>query len=60
MYYSRYEDDPLRALAGAMRNGTPRKTWCIFDNTAGGHAAGDAARLQDHIRILNATRRARG
>jgi uncharacterized protein YecE (DUF72 family) len=50
MYYSRYEDEPLRALSDAMRNRTPRRTWCIFDNTAGGHAAGDAARLQDQFR----------
>lgn len=46
VYYSRYEDEHLKTLANAMRGGAPRRTWCIFDNTAGGNAAGDAARLQ--------------
>lgn len=46
MYYSRYDDAALQSLAAAMRAPAPRRTWCIFDNTAGGHAAGDAARLQ--------------
>lgn len=44
MYYSSYDDARLAALAGEL--GTSRKTWMIFDNTAGGHAGGDAARLQ--------------
>ena len=44
MYYSSYDDARLRALADRLGRG--RKTWCVFDNTAGGHAAGDAARLQ--------------
>lgn len=48
MYYSAYDDGRLQALAAAM--GRSRRTWCIFDNTAGGHAAGDAARLQDLLR----------
>jgi uncharacterized protein YecE (DUF72 family) len=44
MYYSSYDDARLAALSKML--GSSRKTWCIFDNTAGGHAAGDAARLQ--------------
>jgi len=47
MYYSSYDDARLDALATDL--GTARKTWCIFDNTAGGHAAGDAARLQERV-----------
>lgn len=47
LYRSRYEDDRLEALATAIRAaGRVRDQWVIFDNTAGGHAAGDAARLQ--------------
>lgn len=48
IYYSRYDDAALAALAVAMRqaaaDGAP--AWCILDNTAGGHAVADAARLQ--------------
>ena len=46
MYYSEYGDAVLRELAPGLRNGD----WVIFDNTAHGHALGDAARLQDCLR----------
>lgn len=48
MYYSAYEDSALRPLAQALAaNGSARApAWCIFDNTAHGHAMADAARLQ--------------
>lgn len=48
IYYSRYGDDALAALAQALlRAGTARApAWCILDNTAHGHAMDDAARLQ--------------
>lgn len=52
MYYSRYEDAQLAQLAHlahAATKSTPRRSWVIFDNTAGGHAAGDAARLQAFV-----------
>ena len=51
MYYSRYEDDALRHLARAiLREGRARApSWCMFDNTAHGHAIADAARLQDFV-----------
>lgn len=49
MYYSRYEDAQLEALARDTKT-APRRNWVIFDNTAGGHAANDAARLQDLAR----------
>lgn len=42
MYYSAYDDARLQALAAALT----QDAWCIFDNTAGGHAVDDAARLQ--------------
>jgi uncharacterized protein YecE (DUF72 family) len=48
MYYSSYEPAALHGLAiqlvQAARARTP--AWCIFDNTAHGHAMADAARLQ--------------
>jgi uncharacterized protein YecE (DUF72 family) len=48
MYYSAYEDAALQPLAQALRQaGSGRApAWCIFDNTAHGHAMADAARLQ--------------
>ena len=45
VYFSRYEDASLDALAGQLRAGD----WVMFDNTAHGHALGDAARLQDRV-----------
>jgi len=48
MYYSRYDDGQLRAAAkvliGAARSGA--RTWCIFDNTAEGHAVPNALALR--------------
>ena len=48
IYYSPYDDAALGALAADMRAGARGAPagWCILDNTAGGHAMGDAARLQ--------------
>ena len=48
MYYSRYDDAALAELATAVRRRAPAGTGriVIFDNTAHGHAAADAARLQ--------------
>lgn len=49
-YYSSYDDDFLGRLAADIRN-DGRPGWCIFDNTAGNAAAGNAlsliARLED-------------
>jgi len=45
VYYSAYDDDALRRLAGAMRSVRGTR-WAIFDNTAHGHAVTDATRLQ--------------
>ena len=48
IYYSPYSDEALHTLAQSLqdcaRSGHP--CWCVFDNTAGGHAINDAARLQ--------------
>lgn len=48
IYYSRYDDATLDALAQALAGtGSARApAWCILDNTAHGHAMEDAARLQ--------------
>ena len=48
MYYDAYGEERLGALAGALRRYATRHrpAWCIFDNTAGGHAIADAVRLQ--------------
>lgn len=51
IYYSRYDDAALGALAQELREvGRVRSpAWCIMDNTAHGHAVEDAARLQDFV-----------
>ena len=47
-YYSQYGEPALQELAAAIHGaGAGSPAWCIFDNTAGGHAVADAARLQD-------------
>ncbi len=48
MYYDSYDENRLRALAQSMlmRSSRARPGWCIFDNTAAGHAIANAARLQ--------------
>lgn len=45
IYFSQYEDAMLDALATRLRAGD----WVVFDNTAHGHALGDAARLQARL-----------
>jgi len=51
VYYSRYDDAALQALARSLRAvHDPRApAWCILDNTALGHAVDDAARLQQFV-----------
>ena len=46
MYYSAYGDAALAALAASLASDGSRETWCVFDNTASGAAAGDALSLQ--------------
>ena len=49
IYYSGYSDIYLRALAARLRAGrrAGSQVWCIFDNTALGHATDNARTLQD-------------
>jgi uncharacterized protein YecE (DUF72 family) len=51
IYYSSYEDDYLDALASRLRALRRRRipTWCIFDNTAHGAAAGNALSLTKRL-----------
>ena len=47
-YYSPYPDSFLAQLAAGFReSAVPRQTFCIFDNTAEGHAIPDALRLME-------------
>lgn len=56
-YYSSYGSEYLAALAGSLRtSAAARPTWCIFDNTASGAAAGNAL---DLVRLLGASRGSR-
>lgn len=51
MYFSAYSEQYLQALAERLRAHAKRaKVWCIFDNTAHGHAAANAIRLQELVR----------
>jgi uncharacterized protein YecE (DUF72 family) len=52
MYYSDYDGEALAALATAVRARAPRGTRrvVVFDNTAHGFAAANAARLQELLR----------
>jgi uncharacterized protein YecE (DUF72 family) len=51
IYYSSYKDEPLEALAEQVRSLRRRRipTWCIFDNTASGAAAGNALSLVERL-----------
>jgi uncharacterized protein YecE (DUF72 family) len=49
MYYSSYEADFLTRIADRLVEDRGTKTWCIFDNTAAGAAAGDVLRLRQII-----------
>lgn len=52
VYYSRYDDGYLDALAGRMRADARRAdaVWCMFDNTASGAAAENALALHERLR----------
>jgi uncharacterized protein YecE (DUF72 family) len=51
MYYSSYEDAYLDALASRLAAfaARARATWCMFDNTAHSHAAGNAVALLERL-----------
>jgi uncharacterized protein YecE (DUF72 family) len=44
-YWSRYEGPVLDALAARLAADPAAETWCVFDNTASGAAAGNALEL---------------
>lgn len=49
MYYSEYDAGFLDALTAALRASTAEETWCIFDNTVSGAAAGNALTVQRQL-----------
>lgn len=51
IYYSDYDDERLAALAETLRAHARRgrAAWCIFDNTAHGHAVENALRLKEML-----------
>ncbi len=53
MYYSCYDEAFLESLAGDLlaRASRTRECWCIFDNTAHGHATANALRLLELTRV---------
>jgi uncharacterized protein YecE (DUF72 family) len=48
MYYDPYAPRVLERVARRLRRAP--EAWCIFDNTALGHATGDALSLQRMVR----------
>lgn len=59
MYYSSYDDAFLRTLAQRMRTVArgAREIWCIFDNTAHGHAVPNALRVSNLLNLASNRRR---
>jgi uncharacterized protein YecE (DUF72 family) len=49
-YFSGYQEESIRRLAWAVRQHAAGEIWCMFDNTAGGLAVGDALRLLHALR----------
>lgn len=50
MYHSDYPPDTLDAMADRLRaEAAERPVWCVFDNTADGHALGNALAVRDLI-----------
>jgi uncharacterized protein YecE (DUF72 family) len=49
VYWSDYEAPALEAMAERLSASTARETWCIFDNTAAGQAAGNALDLAGRL-----------
>lgn len=52
MYYDAYSDPFLARIARRIERSTsePCECWCMFDNTAQGHAIGDALKLNAMLR----------
>jgi uncharacterized protein YecE (DUF72 family) len=49
MYYSEYDGAFLNTLTAALRTSDAQETWCIFDNTVSGAAAGNALTVQRQL-----------
>jgi uncharacterized protein YecE (DUF72 family) len=51
MYYDAYDDDALQRISERLLQSAPPTTerWCIFDNTALGHATADAISLVELV-----------
>lgn len=51
IYYDGYDENRLQVLARALAVAASRNrvAWCIFDNTAAGHAIPNALRLQQLV-----------
>jgi uncharacterized protein YecE (DUF72 family) len=58
MYYDDYGETRLREYASDLRATDGRVAWCIFDNTAAGHAIPNALRLQQLTSTIQSTRKA--
>lgn len=53
MYRSDYPPDALRAMAERLRvEARQRPVWCVFDNTADGHALGNALAVRDLVTAI--------
>ncbi len=58
MYYDDYDEARLRDFATQLRATKGRVAWCIFDNTAAGHAIPNALRLQQLTPTTQSPRKA--
>lgn len=57
MYYSAYPQDALVRLADAIHDSPPGAVhWVMFDNTAAGHAVGNALALQKLVQAITRSR----
>ncbi|TIW77595.1 MAG: DUF72 domain-containing protein, partial [Mesorhizobium sp.] len=54
IYYSDYEADQLLEIGGrlAQASASAAEVWCIFDNTARGHALGNALSVDAAVRQM--------
>lgn len=57
VYFSSYEDEELARVTALLLAAVSRgaRTWCIFDNTASGVAAGDALRVKARLNAAGRT-----
>ncbi|MFS8064042.1 MAG: DUF72 domain-containing protein [Luteimonas sp.] len=58
MYYDNYDEARLREFASELRGTHGRVAWCIFDNTAAGHAIPNALRLRQLTLTTQSARKA--